>query len=117
MHFLADCNQSNKQKLLLVRASNNHPQEQLVQTGVVVELRMESGGQLITLTGGHDMTIDGGQDFYLVAQHALDIGSTDKGHGNIGANAFDGAHGMETAQLAPVGTAAHFDVHRAQAPL
>ena len=97
MHFLADCNQSNKQKLLLVRASNNHPQEQLVQTGVVVELRMEGGSKLIALAGSYDMAIDGGQDFYLVAQHALDIGGTDKGHGNIGANAFDGVNGMKAA--------------------
>ena len=97
MHFLADCNQSNKQKLLLVRASNNHLQEQLVQTGVVVELRMEGGSKLIALAGSHDMTIDGGQDFYLVAQHTLDIGGANKGHGNIGANAFDGVNGMKAA--------------------
>ena len=58
MHFLADCNQSNKQKLLLVRASNNHPQEQLVQTGVVVQLWMEGGGYLVALTGSYDMAID-----------------------------------------------------------
>ena len=58
MYFLADCNQSNKQKLLLVRASNNHPQEQLVQTGVVIQLRMESGGYLVALTGSYDMAID-----------------------------------------------------------
>ena len=88
-----------------------------MQTGIVVEFGVECRGNLVTLTSGNDMAIYFGYRLAVGRQHLFDLRCTDKGHGHVVANAFDRASGMETAQLAPVGVAAHTDMHGAQIPL
>ena len=85
-----------------------------MEAGIVVELGVESGGELIALAGGNDMSIDSCEGLAVVGGDRLDIGCTDESHGHIGADVCDRANGVETAQLTTVGITTHLDVHRAQ---
>ena len=85
-----------------------------MEAGIVVELRVESGGELIALAGGNDMSIDSSEGLAVVGGDCLDIGCTDESHGHIGADVCDRANSVETAQLTTVGITTHLDVHRAQ---
>lgn len=85
-----------------------------MEAGIVVELGVESGGELIALAGGNDMSIDSCEGLAVVGGDCLDIGCTDEGHGHIGADVCDRANSVETAQLTTVGITTHLDVHRAQ---
>ena len=85
-----------------------------MEAGIVVELGVESGGELIALAGGNDMSIDSSEGLAVVGGDRLDIGCTDEGHGYLLTNASDGACGVKTAQLPTVGITTHLDVHRAQ---
>ena len=85
-----------------------------MEAGIVVEFGVESGGELIALAGGNDMSIDSSEGLAVVVGDRLDIGCTDEGHGHIGADVCDRANSVETAQLTTVGITTHLDVHRAQ---
>ena len=85
-----------------------------MEAGIVVEFGVESGGELIALAGGNDMSIDSSEGLAVVGGDCLDIGCTDEGHGHIGADVCDRANSVETAQLTTVGITTHLDVHRAQ---
>ena len=85
-----------------------------MEAGIVVELGVESGGELIALAGGNDMSIDSSEGLAVVGGDRLDIRCTDEGHGYLLTNASDGACGVKTAQLPTVGITSHLDVHRAQ---
>ena len=58
-------------------------EEVLMKAGIVVELGVESGGELIALAGGNDMSIDSSEGLAVVSGDRLDIGGTDEGHGHI----------------------------------
>ena len=85
-----------------------------MEAGIVVELGVESGGELIALAGGNDMSIDSSEGLAVVGGDRLDVRGTDEGHGYLLTNASDGACGVKTAQLPTVGITTHLDVHRAQ---
>ena len=85
-----------------------------MEAGIVVELGVESGGELIALAGGNDMSIDSSEGLAIVGGDRLDVRGTDEGHGHIGADVCDRANGVKTAQLPTVGITSHLDVHRAQ---
>ena len=85
-----------------------------MEAGIVVEFGVESGGELIALAGGNDMSIDSCEGLAVVGGDRLDIGCTDESHGHSGADVCDRANGVETAQLPTVGITSHLDVHRAQ---
>ena len=85
-----------------------------MEAGIVVELGMESGSELVALACGNDVVINGGKCLAVVGGDRLDIGCTDESHGHIGADVCDRANGVETAQLTTVGITTHLDVHRAQ---
>ena len=89
-------------------------EEILMEAGIVVELGMESGSELVALACGNDVAINGGKCLAIVGGDRLDIGCTDESHGHIGADVCDRANSVETAQLTTVGITTHLDVHRAQ---
>ena len=85
-----------------------------MEAGIVVEFGVESGGELVALAGGNDMSINSGEGLAIVGGDRLDVRGTDEGHGYLLTNASDGACGVKTAQLPTVGITSHLDVHRAQ---
>ena len=85
-----------------------------MEAGIVVEFGVESGGELIALAGGNDMSINGGKCLAIVGGDRLDVRGTDEGHGYLLTNASDGACGVKTAQLPTVGITTYLDVHRVQ---
>ena len=85
-----------------------------MEAGIVVEFGVESGGELVALAGGNDMSIDSSEGLAVVGGDCLDIGCTDEGHGYLLTNASDGACGVKTAQLTTVGITTYLDVHRVQ---
>ena len=85
-----------------------------MEAGIVVELGMESGSELVALACGNDVAINGGKCLAIVGGDRLDVRGTDEGHGYLLTNASDGACGVKTAQLPTVGITSHLDVHRAQ---
>ena len=89
-------------------------EEILMEAGIVVELGMESGSELVALACGNDVAINGGKCLAIVGGDRLDVRGTDEGHGYLLTNASDGACGVKTAQLPTVGITSHLDVHRAQ---
>ena len=54
-----------------------------MEAGIVVELGMESGSELVALACGNDMSIDSSEGLAVVVGDRLDIGCTDEGHGHI----------------------------------
>ena len=88
--------------------------EVFVYAGVVVEFGMEGCGQLVPLLDGYDVVIDGGDRVASVTEDGLHIRCADEGQGEGISDSVHMACGVETAQLATVGVAAHTDVHRAQ---
>ena len=72
--------------------------------GVVVELGVEGGDELVALLRRHDVTIDLGQ-YAGIAAHRLDVGCADERHWDA-ADALHLVFGGEAAQLAAVGVAA-----------
>ena len=89
-------------------------EEVLMEAGIVVELGVESGSELVALACDNDVAINGGKCLAIVGGDRLDVRGTDEGHGYLLTNASDGACGVKTAQLTTVGVALHVDVHRAQ---
>ena len=85
-----------------------------MEAGIVVELGMESGSELVALACGNDVAINGGKCLAVVGGDRLDIGCTDESHGYLLTNASDGACGVKTAQLTTVGITTYLDVHRVQ---
>jgi hypothetical protein len=89
-------------------------EEILMEAGIVVELGMESGSELVALACGNDVAINGGKCLAIVGGDRLDVRGTDEGHGYLLTNASDGACGVKTAQLTTVGITTYLDVHRVQ---
>lgn len=75
---------------------------------------VESGGELMPLPNSHDVSVCFGEDFDLGGKRAMDVRSTDEGHGEVVCDVGNLADGIETAQLSPVGIAANVYVHRAE---
>ena len=68
-----------------------------MEAGIVVELGVESGGELIALAGGNDVLIYSGDGLTVVGGNRLDVGRTDESHGYFFTNASDGTRSMVTA--------------------
>ena len=85
-----------------------------MEAGIVVELGMESGSELVALACGNDVAINGGKCLAIVGGDRLDVRGTDESHGYLLTNASDGACGVKTAQLTTVGITTYLDVHRVQ---
>ena len=54
-----------------------------MEAGIVVELGVESGGELVALTGGNDVLIYSGDGLTVVGGNRLDVGRTDEGHARM----------------------------------
>ena len=60
--------------------------EELVQTIVCSQFGVEGGGELMALPNTDDVSIHDREDFNLGGKCTMDVGSTDKGHGEIGSH-------------------------------
>ena len=80
---------------------------------VLIQLRVESRDQLVPLAGGDDVAVHFCQHLGLGADGG-DVGGADEGHGDL-AHAFHLGHGVEAAQLPPVGVALGGQVHGGEA--
>ena len=91
---------------------------------VLIQLRVEGRDQLVPLAGGDDVAVHFCQHLGLRADGG-NVGGADEGHGDL-AHAFHLGHGVEAAQLPPVGVdrsidtvftadeiAAYYNAHKA----
>lgn len=78
---------------------------------VVVELGVKCRDELLALSGGHDVSADGGQHF-RIAVHLIYMWRANEGHRHV----FPSKTFLrkEAAKLSAVGIAAHVDVHRGE---
>ena len=81
-----------------------------------VQLRMEGGNELVTLTGSYNLAIYLGKNLGITP-HLFNIWSTDESHRDIALNALHRSLDVETAQLATIGISQSRDIHGSNAKI
>ena len=87
----------------------NHIQEVLVDSGVLVQFRVERGDELFALAGCYDMSVVGGKHIDALA-YLCDVRGAYEGHRHV-AYSFELLVDEETAELPTVGVSQYGDVH------
>lgn len=88
-------------------------EEVAVQALIVIKFGMEGKGDLSALLGSNNVVACGGQDA-AGRLHLFYIWCANERHRDVWPHAIYWLHGVETAQLPPVGIAAHANVHGAE---
>ena len=83
-----------------------------MESEIIVKFWVEGGGNLMSLTGSDNMTVDNCKRLTVVTCDSINVRCSDEGHRHVIAYTRDMTSSMEAAELTAISIAAHTDTHR-----